>query len=265
MEVPEGQAVGVTLYFKALRTNTENFAIGVYASDSRGRPYGQVVRFPGRGNYATSLWQPGDLIVDTFWVPIGKSQPAPAHGTHRRLHVLRSADAPAPAGLGRRGQGGGRVGHLRAFQDRVSAKDAYPAGAGHRQLRGPNRSAGRSVAARDAETGRRHYGDGAHPGAARSVHRLRSVRALPESGRLPATPARTPRRAPANTLPACGPKGKGRPRHASCASRPTSSRASINLAWASTGPTTARDCPSSVSQTITGTQGLWLSPGVIVK
>jgi 4-amino-4-deoxy-L-arabinose transferase-like glycosyltransferase len=97
--VPQGKAVSVTLYFKALRQNVENYAIAVYVFGPGGQPYGQTIRFPARGNFATSLWQPGDLIEDTFWVPIGTDRPAPALGT---LGVSMMLDAETPVRLGAR-------------------------------------------------------------------------------------------------------------------------------------------------------------------
>jgi len=122
--VPAGKAVSVTLYFKALRRNVENYAIGVYVFGPRGIPYGQIIRFPNRGNYATSLWQPGDLIEDTFWVPIGADQPTPALG---QIGVSMLLDADQPVRLGARDGEGQPLGEAPMFgRLKIAAPQATP-------------------------------------------------------------------------------------------------------------------------------------------
>ncbi len=120
----QGKAVSVTLYFKALRQNVENYAIAVYVFGPNGQPYGQVIRFPGRGNFATSLWQPGDLIEDTFWVPISADWPAPALGT---IGVTMMLDADVPVRLGARDSKGRALGEAPMFgRLKITAPNAPP-------------------------------------------------------------------------------------------------------------------------------------------
>ncbi|MGQ9667734.1 MAG: ArnT family glycosyltransferase [Anaerolineae bacterium] len=78
--VPKGHAVGVTLYWKTLGTSSTNYTLGVYALGAENQPYGQVLLYPGRGNYATSLWKPGQYFRDAIWVPIVSERPAPCLG-----------------------------------------------------------------------------------------------------------------------------------------------------------------------------------------
>lgn len=91
--VPKGHAVGVTLYWKVLGTTSENYTLGVYALGAEDQPYGQVLLYPGRGNYATSLWKPGEYFREVVWVPIESDRPAPCLG---KIAVALLLDRPAP-------------------------------------------------------------------------------------------------------------------------------------------------------------------------
>ncbi len=92
-EVPKGHAVGVTLYWKVLGTTKEQYTLGVYALGAENQPYGQVLLYPGRGNYSTSLWKPGQYFRDVVWVPIVSDRPAPCLG---KIAVALFLDRPSP-------------------------------------------------------------------------------------------------------------------------------------------------------------------------
>jgi len=94
--VPKGHAVGVTLYWKVLGTTSENYTLGVYALGAENQPYGQVLLYPGRGNYATSLWKPGTYFREVLWIPIESERPAPCLG---RIAVTLFLDDPSLAHL----------------------------------------------------------------------------------------------------------------------------------------------------------------------
>jgi hypothetical protein len=44
------------------------------------KSYGGVNLYPGRGNFATSLWQVGDTFSETYWIPVVPDVPAPVMG-----------------------------------------------------------------------------------------------------------------------------------------------------------------------------------------
>ena len=73
-EVKPGQAVAVTLLWRALAPMRENYTVGVHVLGEGYQDYGQRNAYPGRGNFATTLWKPGDLFRETYWVPV---QPPP--------------------------------------------------------------------------------------------------------------------------------------------------------------------------------------------
>ncbi len=75
-----GETLWVTLMWRARAPMSENYTIGVHLLDGNLRDWGQIDTFPGRGNYATSLWQPGDIIRDTYPIRLRADAPAPALG-----------------------------------------------------------------------------------------------------------------------------------------------------------------------------------------
>jgi len=75
-----GETMWVTLVWRARARMSENYTIGIHLLDGDLRDWGQIDTFPGRGNYATSLWQPGDIIRDTYPVRLRADAPAPALG-----------------------------------------------------------------------------------------------------------------------------------------------------------------------------------------
>lgn len=63
----------VTLVWRVLQPTTNNYVIGVHLSDSDNTYYGGSRHMPAKGNYATSLWQPGDIFRDRYTVYMEKA------------------------------------------------------------------------------------------------------------------------------------------------------------------------------------------------
>ncbi len=82
--VQVGQSIPITLYWRCLREMESNYtvAVKVLAADYS-YDYGEVDVYPGRGNFATSLWRAGDIFRETYWVPISTGLPAPSLGRIR--------------------------------------------------------------------------------------------------------------------------------------------------------------------------------------
>lgn len=64
------ETTNVTLVWRSLRPTTNNYTVGVHLLDGANGSQGTVARFPGHGNYATSLWQPGEVFRDTYEVAL---------------------------------------------------------------------------------------------------------------------------------------------------------------------------------------------------
>jgi hypothetical protein len=78
--IQPGETLYVTLVWRARAAMSDNYTVGVHLLDGELRDWGQIDTYPGRGNYATSLWQPGDIIRDTYPVQLRADAPAPAMG-----------------------------------------------------------------------------------------------------------------------------------------------------------------------------------------
>jgi len=73
-----GEAVSVTLYWRALAPMSENYSVFVHLLSENDLIVGQRDMYPGHGTYPTSLWRPGDIIADTYVVPVSPATLAPA-------------------------------------------------------------------------------------------------------------------------------------------------------------------------------------------
>lgn len=69
-EVRPGESIPVTLYWQALAPMDEDFSIYIHVFGWHGQPLGQRDSYPGGGSYPTSMWSVGDVVRDTFLVPI---------------------------------------------------------------------------------------------------------------------------------------------------------------------------------------------------
>lgn len=78
--VNPGEILWVTLYWRAKLPMSKNYTVGIHLLDGNFRDWGQFDTFPGRGNYATSLWKPGEIIRDTYPVRLSSAAEAPAMG-----------------------------------------------------------------------------------------------------------------------------------------------------------------------------------------
>ena len=63
----------VTLVWHAVAKTSHNYTLSLHLLDGADRSLGAVHSYPGHGNYATSLWQPGDIFRDTYALYLGPS------------------------------------------------------------------------------------------------------------------------------------------------------------------------------------------------
>lgn len=79
-ETAAGRNIRVTLYWRALAAVDENYTVSVQVLGPDYKAYGRLDTYPGRGNYATSLWRVGGVFADTYNLGISRKFPAPAFG-----------------------------------------------------------------------------------------------------------------------------------------------------------------------------------------
>ncbi len=73
-----GDRVPLTLVWRALAPAKQDYSLFVHAVTTDGDLAGQLDTYHGGGMYPTSLWQPGEVIIDTAYVPISWKAQAPA-------------------------------------------------------------------------------------------------------------------------------------------------------------------------------------------
>jgi hypothetical protein len=78
--VMAGEAIAITLYWRCLGRMEHNYTLAVQVLGPDHKSYGGVNLYPGRGNFATSLWQVGDTFGETYWIPVAPDVPAPVMG-----------------------------------------------------------------------------------------------------------------------------------------------------------------------------------------
>jgi 4-amino-4-deoxy-L-arabinose transferase-like glycosyltransferase len=78
--VRAGEAIAITLYWRCLGRMEQNYTLAVQVLGPDYRAYGGLNLYPGRGNFATSLWQVGDAFSETYWIPVASDAPAPVMG-----------------------------------------------------------------------------------------------------------------------------------------------------------------------------------------
>jgi 4-amino-4-deoxy-L-arabinose transferase-like glycosyltransferase len=78
--VRAGEAIAITLYWRCLDRMEHNYTLAVQVLGPDYQAYGGLNLYPGRGNFATSLWQVGNTFSEIYWIPIAPDVPAPVMG-----------------------------------------------------------------------------------------------------------------------------------------------------------------------------------------
>jgi len=73
-----GDRVPLTLVWRVLASTEQDYSLFVHVVTDEGKRVGQLDTYHGGGSYPTSLWQPGEVIVDTAYVPISWRAEGPA-------------------------------------------------------------------------------------------------------------------------------------------------------------------------------------------
>lgn len=92
-----GKPVRVRLYWVGRRRMFDDYTFSVFLLGREGALLGTVNAYPGRGNYPTRLWLPGEVVIDDYWVPVSSAARAPAGGSLRISVYERSGGTPIEA------------------------------------------------------------------------------------------------------------------------------------------------------------------------
>jgi uncharacterized membrane protein len=82
---PRPPMLSITLYWQALVT-PPNLTRFVQFIGPDGQIYGQDDSAPDRGQYPTSLWQPGEVVIETITLPLEPERPAGNYTLHIGLY-----------------------------------------------------------------------------------------------------------------------------------------------------------------------------------
>lgn len=67
----------LSLYWQSLAAMDEDYSIGIHLLDANQRVIGSRDSYPGHGLLPTRLWRPGQIIRDTYWLPVAADAAAP--------------------------------------------------------------------------------------------------------------------------------------------------------------------------------------------
>ncbi|MGB9594613.1 MAG: hypothetical protein ACPL7R_10805, partial [Anaerolineae bacterium] len=91
-----GDVLEIRVYWRALVKMARNYTLRWQVLDAEGHAHATAELYPGWGNYATSLWVPGQVFRDTYRIRIPDDMPSPGKG----LVALTVLDAENDAPLG---------------------------------------------------------------------------------------------------------------------------------------------------------------------
>lgn len=77
-KVGPGETLGITFYWQGLVEMKEDYYLFIHLLGRRGELVGHEDSYHGWGSYPTSLWRPGEIIADTYRLPISEDTLAPS-------------------------------------------------------------------------------------------------------------------------------------------------------------------------------------------
>lgn len=90
-----GDTLEIRVYWRAVTKMERNYTLRWQILDADGHAQATVELYPGSGNYATSLWEPGHVFRDTYRIRIADTMPSPGMG----VVALTVLDAETNAAL----------------------------------------------------------------------------------------------------------------------------------------------------------------------
>ena len=90
-EVHASKGLAVTLTWRILGQTPRPYTLAIHLVGAGGQTCGSVLTYPGHGNAATTVWQPGHTFQETYWLALHPELPLPASG--RLLVALFNPDA----------------------------------------------------------------------------------------------------------------------------------------------------------------------------
>ena len=108
-EVRPGETLGITLYWQGLVEMETDYYLFIHLLGRRGELVGHEDSYHGWGSHPTSLWKPGEIIADTYRLPISEDALTPGlirvdvglyePTTEQRLTVFDQTGQPVGSGV----------------------------------------------------------------------------------------------------------------------------------------------------------------------
>ena len=95
VDVPEkilqpGGHLPVQLTWQALAPIEEDYTVFVQILDSKDQIVGQIDSWPQQGTFGTSLWQLGEVVEDSYLVPLNAELSPGSYELHVGLYLLET-------------------------------------------------------------------------------------------------------------------------------------------------------------------------------
>lgn len=89
-EVAHGEALHLTLYWRALSRMETSYTVFTHLLDGANQVRGQQDNPPVRGNYPTTLWLPGEVVIDEYALVVDADAPVGDHVVEIGLYVAET-------------------------------------------------------------------------------------------------------------------------------------------------------------------------------
>jgi hypothetical protein len=90
-QVRAGETVSFTLYWQAMRPLEISYSVFTHLLGPSNEVLGQQDGIPRGGTYPTILWQPGEVVADTYELTVDPSAPPGSHPLEVGLYQLETA------------------------------------------------------------------------------------------------------------------------------------------------------------------------------
>ncbi|MDH4208880.1 MAG: hypothetical protein OEV76_08395, partial [Anaerolineae bacterium] len=91
-EVQPGEALELTLYWRARRQPDADYTVFVHLADYEGRIWAQDDGYPLRGDYPTSFWDRGEVVRDARELALPQDMPTGEYGLEVGLYLVPSME-----------------------------------------------------------------------------------------------------------------------------------------------------------------------------
>jgi hypothetical protein len=89
-EIGPGETLHLTLYWQAVSEMDLSYTVFTHVLDEKARIFGQQDSLPAAGSLPTTLWLPGEIVVDRYEIPLQADAPPGAYSIEIGLYQATS-------------------------------------------------------------------------------------------------------------------------------------------------------------------------------